>query len=169
MSAPRPPARKQLTSKRTRTLATSGLALAGANHADPESGSTHGLLTGLEVTGMQLGGTNLVVLSACDTGFGETLSGEGVSGLRRAFALAGAKTLVMSLWYVDDEGTTQQMELFYRNLQHLPPAEALRQAQLTFIENNVFGSMPLFWAPFIVQGGQAQTALIYETKNETNT
>jgi CHAT domain-containing protein len=166
MANPKQPAKKPTTSKRSRALTHSGLALAGANRADLESGNANGLLTGLEVTGMQLSGTDLVVLSACDTGFSEFMSGEGVFGLRRAFAIAGARNLVMSLWPVNDECTTEQMGMFYRNLQRMPPAEALRQAQLQTMEKDVRGILPVIWAPFIIQGGQAQTALIYGPPRE---
>ena len=140
-------------------LVRSGLAFAGANHASEITEGDDGILTALEITGMDLYGTELVVLSACDTGVGEVKTGEGVFGLRRAFALAGAKNLLMSLWAVDDETTANQMKAFYRNLQKLPPAEALRQAQLATIaelKTKYNGAAPPgLWAPFILQGAQA--------------
>jgi CHAT domain-containing protein len=78
---------------------------------------------------MDLSNTELVVLSACETGLGEVLRGEGVFGLRRSFILAGAKTLVMSLWKVPDEQTKELMVDFYRKmLAGKPRAEALREA-----------------------------------------
>ncbi len=90
-----------------------------------------GLLTAEDVSGLDLLATELVVLSACETGLGEVRTGEGVFGLRRAFVLAGAKTLVMSLWKAPDEQTRELMEDFYRRiLRGEPRAEALRQAQL---------------------------------------
>ena len=139
-------------------LVRSGLAFAGANKASEITAGDDGILTALEITGMDLYGTELVVLSACDTGVGEIKTGEGVFGLRRAFALAGAKNLLMSLWPVSDEITANQMKSFYQNLQKLPPAEALRQAQLETIKElkskEGFAS-PALWAPFILQGGQA--------------
>ena len=96
----------------------SGLALAGANTwlkgGDPPAEAEDGILTAEDVTGMDLNGTELVVLSACETGLGEVKIGEGVFGLRRAFVLAGAKTLVMSLWKVPD---VQTKELMVRILQ----------------------------------------------------
>jgi CHAT domain-containing protein len=140
-------------------LLRSGLALAGANNAAQVTEGDDGLLTALEITGMDLYGTDLVVLSACETALGEVKTGEGVFGLRRAFALAGAKNLLMSLWPVNDETTANQMKAFYQNLQTLPPAEALRQAQLeTITELKAdYGGIapPALWAPFILQGAQA--------------
>jgi CHAT domain-containing protein len=145
----------------THSLVRSGLALAGANHADRSTGEDNGLLTALEVTGMNLYGTELVVLSACQTGLGQGKDGEGVYGLRRAFVLAGARNLVMSLWPVKDQITLTQMEEFYRGYgQGLSPAEAMRQAQLQTLETlraqtrQAFGEalVPVkLWAPFIVQ------------------
>jgi CHAT domain-containing protein/Tfp pilus assembly protein PilF len=140
-------------------LVRSGLALAGANHAAEITEGDDGILTALEITGMDLYGTELVVLSACNTGVGEVKNGEGVFGLRRAFALAGAQTLLMSLWPVGDEVTADQMKAFYKNLHRLPPADALREAQLETIaalRARYHGEAPVeLWAPFILQGGRA--------------
>ena len=112
-------------------MVRSGLALAGANHATDITAGDDGLLTALEVTGMNLYGTDLAVLSACETGLGDVQVGEGVYGLRRAFVLAGAKNLVMSLWATNDKINFQQMEEFYRGyVAGTSPAEALRAAQL---------------------------------------
>jgi CHAT domain-containing protein/tetratricopeptide (TPR) repeat protein len=137
-------------------LLRSGLALAGANHAGQARGGDDGLLTALEVSGMSLHGTDLVTLSACETGRGDVKSGEGVFGLRRAFALSGARHLVMSLWPVGDEATAQQMRVFYRQYgSGARPAEALRAAQLASIETlRMQGKVaePALWAPFIAQG-----------------
>lgn len=144
--------------KHENPLVRSELAFAGANNASGITEGDDGILTALEITGMDLYGTELVVLSACNTGVGEIKTGEGVFGLRRAFALAGAKNLLMSLWPVSDEITANQMKAFYRNLQTLPPADALRQAQLQTIKEleakEGFAS-PALWAPFILQGAQA--------------
>jgi len=135
-------------------LLRSGLALAGGNtwlkkgQLPPEA--EDGLLTAEDVTGMDLLNTELVVLSACNTGLGEIRTGEGVFGLRRAFVLAGAKTLVMSLWKVPDEETRELMEDFYRRiLAGEPRAEALRNAQLTM---KAKCPHPYFWGAFICQG-----------------
>lgn len=137
-------------------LVRSGLAFAGANHASEAQGGRDGLLTALEVSGMDLHGTDLVTLSACETGRGEIRSGEGVFGLRRAFALAGTAHLMMSLWPVSDDVTAKQMKTFYELYgKRTAPAEALRQAQLTTIaalRSKKGQAEPALWAAFIVQG-----------------
>jgi CHAT domain-containing protein len=117
----------------------SGLALAGANSsAKPEADALRledGILTALEVAELDLGSTELVVLSACETGLGRSVRGEGLLGLQQAFQVAGARTVVASLWKVNDEVTQQLMSDFYANLwqKHLSPLEALRQAQLRML------------------------------------
>jgi CHAT domain-containing protein len=132
----------------------SGLALAGANTwlkrgTAPEE-AEDGLLTAEDVTGLDLLATELVVLSACETGLGQVGLGEGVFGLRRAFVLAGAKTLVMSLWKVPDEPTRELMEEFYRRLlAGHARAEALHQAQLALRDKY---PAPYYWGAFICQG-----------------
>jgi CHAT domain-containing protein/tetratricopeptide (TPR) repeat protein len=108
-------------------LAQSGLVLAGANRK-----GQGGILTAEVIVGLNLAGLELAVLSACETGLGEAATGEGVFGLQRAFHLAGTRTVVASLWRVDDRATAALMTLFYHHLwqKHLPPLQALRQAQL---------------------------------------
>ncbi|MGV7222670.1 MAG: CHAT domain-containing tetratricopeptide repeat protein, partial [Nitrospinales bacterium] len=136
-------------------LLRSGLAFAGANHASEISEGDDGILTALEISGMNLYGTDLVVLSACETGVGEVKNGEGVFGLRRSFALAGARNLMMSLWPIADKITANQMTNFYKNLQTHPPATALRKTQLETIRQlkKKYGfASPALWAPFIIQG-----------------
>ena len=135
-------------------LLRSGLALAGANTflakgvLPPDA--EDGILTAEDVSGLDLLGTELVVLSACETGLGEIRVGEGVFGLRRAFVLAGARTLVMSLWKVPDEPSAQLMEAFYENLgAGMGRAEALREAQLALAR---LYPPPWFWGAFICQG-----------------
>ena len=141
----------------TNPLLRSGLALAGANAwldgaALPEE-ADDGLLTAEDVTGMNLAGTELVVLSACDTGLGEYRSGEGVFGLRRAFALAGAHMLVMSLWQVPSEQTTVLMEVFYDRLANgRPAADALREAKAAVRSR---WSETFFWGAFVAFGATA--------------
>jgi CHAT domain-containing protein len=115
----------------------SGLALAGANRgasANVPDGADDGILTALEVTALDLHGTELAVLSACETGLGATARGEGLLGLQRAFQMAGAGSVVGSLWHVDDRATQALMARFYRNLWSTSSPrsklEALREAQL---------------------------------------
>jgi len=130
-------------------LLRSGLALAGANEHKEED---NGILTALEVTGLNLWGTKLVTLSACDTGVGEVKNGDGVHGLRRALVLAGAETQVMSLWAVSDKATRELMVSYYRMLQEgQGRGEALRQVQLEMLKN-VNRRHPYYWASFIQSG-----------------
>jgi CHAT domain-containing protein/Tfp pilus assembly protein PilF len=131
-------------------LLRSGLALSGANLA--HSGNDDGILTALEAANLNLWGTKLVTLSACDTGIGEVKNGEGVLGLRRAFFLAGTESLVMSLWPVSDAVTREVMTSYYAGLRHgLGRGEALRQAQLTMLKRQS-RRHPFFWASFIQSG-----------------
>jgi CHAT domain-containing protein/Tfp pilus assembly protein PilF len=130
-------------------LLLSGVVLAGANLPPPtnEWGAPvgdDGILTAEEVADLDLGGAELVVLSACDTGLGEVAGGEGVFGLQRAFALAGARTVVASLWKVDDEATRELMTRFYENLWHkrLGTLQAMRQAQLSILRGQPVTSVP---------------------------
>jgi CHAT domain-containing protein/Tfp pilus assembly protein PilF len=130
-------------------LLRSGLAFAGANLHDNKD---NGILTALEASGINLWGTKLVVLSACDTGVGEVHNGEGVYGLRRAFVLAGAESLLMSLWPISDYTTRQLMTSYYKNLkQGLGRGEALRQVQLDMLKKNP-KLHPFYWANFIQAG-----------------
>lgn len=145
----------RLSSRNLRNpLLRAGLAFAGANTwlagGEPPERAGNGMLTAEEVTGLDLAGTELVVLSACETGLGDIQPGEGVFGLRRAFVLAGARTLVMSLWKVPDDATRDLMEDFYRTLRDgRPRAEALRDAQLRQRDRD---PSPLAWAAFISEG-----------------
>jgi len=115
-----------------------------------------GIFSAYDATTLSLENTQIVVLSACETGLGEIQAGEGVLGLRRSFAQAGAKTLVMSLWRVSDQYTVFMMESFYKNLlKGLSVPAALREAQLALIEflDDTFGfASPSLWAGFICQG-----------------
>jgi CHAT domain-containing protein len=131
-------------------LLRSGLALAGANLTrDPND---DGILTALEASGLNLWGTKLVTLSACDTGVGEVRNGEGVYGLRRAFVLAGAETLVMSLWPVSDYMTREMMTSYYTGLRAgLGRGDALRHAKLAMLKRQG-RQHPFYWASFIQSG-----------------
>jgi CHAT domain-containing protein/Tfp pilus assembly protein PilF len=132
-------------------LLRSGLALAGANTR--RSGEhDDGILTAAEVAQMDLRGTQLVVLSACETGVGEVQNGEGVYGLRRALVLAGAETQVASLWKVADEATKDLMvEYYQRLLQGEGRSAALRAAQRTMITSQT-RAHPYYWAAFVPIG-----------------
>jgi CHAT domain-containing protein len=141
-------------------LLRSGLALAGANRR--ESGADDGILTALEVSGMDLTQTELVVLSACETGVGEVRNGDGVYGLRRALVIAGAQSEVMSLWRVDDDATRDLMVAYYRRLlRGEGRSEALRAVQLEMLRGgrlerasgaSAGRSHPFYWASFILSG-----------------
>ena len=115
-------------------LLRSGLALEGANRRQG-AGGEDGILTALEAAGLDLWGTKLVVLSACETGVGEVKNGEGVYGLRRALVLAGSESQVMSLWQVADAATRDLMTAYYRLLlAGEGRTEALRQVQLEMLK-----------------------------------
>lgn len=142
-------------------LVFSGLALAGANSSftgERVSGPENedGILTSLEVSSLNLSGTDLVVLSACRSGTGETVSGEGVFGMRRAFQLAGANSVVMSMWSVPDRETKELMMDFYDTwLSGAPMYLALRESSLRILNerrNNSGAAHPLFWGGFVLVG-----------------
>jgi CHAT domain-containing protein len=130
-------------------LLRSGLALSGANLS---KGGGEGILTALEASNLNLWGTKLVTLSACETGVGEVKDGEGVYGLRRSFFLAGSEALVMSLWSVSDQVTREMMTAYYTGLkQGLGRGEALHQAQLAMLKRKG-REHPFYWASFIQSG-----------------
>jgi CHAT domain-containing protein len=132
-------------------LLRSGLALAGANQG--KSGDDDGVLTALEAAYLDLLGTKLVVLSACDTGVGEVKNGEGVLGLRRALVLAGSESQVMSLWPVSDEAAKDLMIPYYKALQQGEGrSDALRQVQLRMLRGRKDQRHPFYWAAFIQSG-----------------
>jgi CHAT domain-containing protein/tetratricopeptide (TPR) repeat protein len=154
-------------------LLLSGLALAGANR-EPREGEEDGILTALEVSEMELPKLELVVLSACETGLGKSAGGEGLLGLQRAFQVAGARTVVASLWAVDDRTTQALMGEFYRIAWDtdsiVSRAEALRRAQLSILKEGIRRGLgkkaeklpkgekgktrlpPLYWAAFVLSG-----------------
>lgn len=132
----------------------SGLLLAGANHAwktgeTLQPGREDGILTAYEISQMNLSNTELVVLSACETGLGDITGNEGVYGLQRAFKIAGAKYLIMSLWQVPDRQTSLLMTAFYKKWlsekRSIP--EAFRAAQKELREA---GLDPYQWAGFVL-------------------
>lgn len=130
-------------------LLRSGLAFAGANQKG-NNADEDGLLTALEVSGLDLWGTRLVVLSACETGLGDIKQGEGVYGLRRALLIAGAETELVSLWPVSDSATATLMTDFYKRLiSGQSRMESLREAQLKLLRVQ---NHPYYWAPFIPVG-----------------
>jgi CHAT domain-containing protein/tetratricopeptide (TPR) repeat protein len=136
-------------------LLRSGIVLAGANTwlagGILPVAAEDGVVTGLDVTDLDLAGTSLVVLSACETGLGVTEGGNGVLGLRQAFLLAGASTVIASIWKVADEVTTDLMDEFYRRLlAGESRSGALRKAKLD-IRARGFQD-PIFWAAFICVG-----------------
>ena len=130
----------------------SGLALSGVNSAEDENGQEDGILTAMEASMLDLQGTQLVVLSACETGLGGVSERDGIHGLRRAFRIAGAESQLMSLWQVDDQGTKDLMTLYYQNLieKRQGRSEALHNAQLTMLHSNYHD--PFYWSSFIFSG-----------------
>lgn len=134
-------------------LLRSGLLLAGANYAwvhgsNPEA-TEDGILTALEISQLDLHNTDMVVLSACETGLGDIEGNEGVYGLQRAFKMAGVKVLVMSLWEVPDRETAQFMQLFYEQwLVGNTVRDAFVHAQRSMM--SLYRDEPLKWAAFVL-------------------
>jgi CHAT domain-containing protein len=130
-------------------LLRSGLILAGAN--GPPAGNDDGVLSALEVAGLDLWGTRLVVLSACETGLGELQHREGVYGLRRALVLAGAESQVISLWQVSSVATRALMRAYYEQLRdRRGRTDALHAVQRTMLAGRY--AHPYYWAAFIPSG-----------------
>ena len=133
-----------------------GLAFAGINSNAEFLGDidtvNDGVLTAIEVLGLNLTGTRLVVLSACETGVGEIHEGEGVYGLRRSFQEAGVAEVISSLWEVSDAGTQALMKEFYERLLNGQSArEALRETQLAMMDSLEWG-YPYIWSAFMIVG-----------------
>jgi len=154
-------------------LLSSGLALSGINRffqgKPTDEKAEDGMLTALDVSGMDLIGTELVVLSACETGLGRIQTWDGVYGLRRAFTLAGARTLILSLWEVPDKETKDFMIIFYTKiLQGIHKAKAIRETKIELLNNqrkSGRSDSPYFWgAAFICVGDPGKLEKICEKK-----
>lgn len=140
-------------------LTRSGLALADAN-LRRNTVEEDGILTALEASGLNLWGTQLVVLSACSTGLGDIRNGEGLYGLRRALAVAGAESQMISLWNVNDAATRRLMVNFYTLLLRRGQgrSEALRRAQLEMANGRGAWTHPYYWAGFVMSGAWTSLA-----------
>jgi len=137
-------------SARSDAMLHGGLALAGANRGTPAQAV--GIVGAAELARLDLRGTALAVLSACDSGLGQAAQGEEFAGLRRAFAIAGARAQVTSLWAVDDRATAALMDAYYRRLRDgVGRAEALRQAQAS-LRARPRWAHPAYWAAFVAWG-----------------
>jgi len=139
-------------------LLLSGLAFAGANHREAAvEGEEDGVLTAEEIAALDLSGVEWAVLSGCGTGLGRVQDGEGVLGLRRAFQVAGAGTLIMSLWEVDDRATREWMRALYqaRFLEGLGTAGSMRRASKKVLKARRAkgeSTHPFYWAGFVAAG-----------------
>ena len=135
-------------------LLRSGLILSGAQRSlqsDPSKrNGEDGILTAYEVMNLNLDATELVILSACETGAGEIKNGEGIFGLQRAFLLAGANNLVMSLWKVDDEATQELMVEFYR--QWIVANDKYEAFHKTMLVMKTKMAEPFYWGGFAMIG-----------------
>jgi CHAT domain-containing protein/Tfp pilus assembly protein PilF len=138
-------------------LLQSGLFLAGANVKGQKASNQtieDGIVTAEEVSGLNLQGLQLVILSACETGIGHIRTGEGIFGLRRAFEMAGAQSEISALWSVDDQSTSAIIgQLFVE--QNITVADAMRRAALRRINdlrNAGKSDDPFFWAAFVATG-----------------
>lgn len=142
-----------ITAARENPLLRSGVLLANCDNVfdenfRPSPNSENGILTAYEAMSLSLDKTDLVVLSACETGLGSVKQGEGVYGLQRAFLIAGAKSIIMSLWSVSDEATMHLMTLFYNNYAKTGNkiqafSDAIKQLKIKYKE-------PFYWSAFVM-------------------
>ncbi len=142
-----------IAAARENPLLRSGVLLSNCDNVfdpnyHPSAQSENGILTAYEAMSLNLDKTDLVVLSACETGLGSVKQGEGVYGLQRAFLIAGARSVIMSLWSVSDEATMQLMTLFYTNYsksgnRNQAFNDAIRQLKTKFKE-------PFYWSAFVM-------------------
>lgn len=143
------------SSRAEHPLNQSGLIFAGANYAwqagKPKQGMEDGILTAFEIGNLKLQNTELVVLSACETGLGQIINNEGVLGLQSAFKKAGVKNIMVSLWEVADEPTQWLMTRFYNNAlsKNMPMRSALQEAQNWLRLKNGYEN-PYYWAAFVL-------------------
>jgi CHAT domain-containing protein/tetratricopeptide (TPR) repeat protein len=157
-STPAPTKKTAIVSRQGSPLLLSGLAFAGANaRALAKPDQEDGVLTAQEISSLDLSGVQWAVLSACDTGRGKIRAGEGVQGLRRAFQIAGASTVIMSLWEVEDESTRDWMEALYegRVRRGLDTADAVTEASLHVLRERraqARSTDPFYWAAFVAAG-----------------
>jgi CHAT domain-containing protein len=155
-----PPAPKSVTQNteqlpgEVNAMNRSTLVLAGVRQGQRASSlKQDGLLTAENSRSLDLDGTQLVVLSACDSGVGTTSTGQGIYGLRRGFLVAGAETVVTSLWRVDDQATGELMVQYYRKLlDPKNPGDRLRAMEESMQELRSRRAHPYYWAPFLVIG-----------------
>lgn len=141
------------TNEKINPMLRSGLLLTGVSdyaRMEDKPDTEDGVLTALEAANLDLDETDLVVLSACETGLGDVKAGEGVYGLQRAFKVAGAKRLVMSMWKVDDEVTQKLMSVFYQKYAATNNArKSFKDAQAEIKEQY---PEPYFWGAFVMVG-----------------
>ena len=135
---------------------SAGLVCANANE-EQEEGQDDGLLTAEEVSYLDLHDCYMVVLSACETALGSVQAGEGLQSLRRAFTIAGADSVISSMWKVGDESTAELMKSFYENMwvKKQGRSEALRNAQLSMLNHwrdNGTDGWPSTWGAFVLAG-----------------
>ena len=150
------PAAATITARHPLVLA--GLALAGANRRESRTPGDDGVLLAEEIVTLDLRGAEWAVLSACDTGAGVVAAGEELFGLRRAFQIAGARTVIVSLWPVDDETTRLWMDTVYRTrfVKNASTATAIRTASIKTIaarRARGLSTHPAYWGAFVAAGG----------------